>query len=103
MIADRSSKENEGRQEHRCKARVRGKLASLSSEFYSSTNPAQLALRESEFLLELSHSNIVKLEGFVEDISKGVVWLVFLWEDNGNLRDFLGSGEWEIPERISLV
>ncbi|KAG8925664.1 hypothetical protein FRC01_009850 [Tulasnella sp. 417] len=62
-----------------------------------------LALRESEFLVELSHPNIVRLEGFVEDLSERKVWLVFPWEEHGNLRDFLASGEWEIPERISLI
>ncbi|KIO19638.1 hypothetical protein M407DRAFT_30709 [Tulasnella calospora MUT 4182] len=62
-----------------------------------------LALRESEFLVDLSHPNIVKLEGFVEDVSAQKVWLIFPWEEHGNLRDFLASGEWEVPERISLV
>ncbi|KIO20487.1 hypothetical protein M407DRAFT_29894, partial [Tulasnella calospora MUT 4182] len=62
-----------------------------------------LALRESEFLVQLSHPNIVKLEGFVEDLSAQKVWLVFPWEEYGNLRHFLASGEWEIPERISLI
>ncbi|KIO22979.1 hypothetical protein M407DRAFT_27548 [Tulasnella calospora MUT 4182] len=62
-----------------------------------------LALRESEFLVELSHPNIVKLEGFVKDLSTQKVWLIFPWEEHGNLRDFLASGEWEVPERISLV
>ncbi|KAG8932156.1 hypothetical protein FRC01_000204 [Tulasnella sp. 417] len=62
-----------------------------------------LALRESEFLVELSHPNIVKLKGFVESVSARKVWLIFPWEEHGNLRDFLASGEWEIPERISLI
>ncbi|KAG8912299.1 hypothetical protein FRC01_005169 [Tulasnella sp. 417] len=62
-----------------------------------------LALRESEFLVELSHPNIVKLKGFVENVSAHKVWLIFSWEEHGNLRDFLASGEWEIPERISLI
>ncbi|KAG9025774.1 hypothetical protein FS837_004821 [Tulasnella sp. UAMH 9824] len=62
-----------------------------------------LTLREAGFLVELSHSNIIKLEGFVEDASKGTVWLVFPWEANGNLRDFIASQDWEIPERLSLI
>ncbi|KAG8928715.1 hypothetical protein FRC01_005510 [Tulasnella sp. 417] len=62
-----------------------------------------LALRESEFLFKLSHPNVVKIQGFVEDLSAHKVWLIFPWEENGNLRDFLPSGEWEIPERISLI
>ncbi|KAG9041366.1 hypothetical protein FS837_012370 [Tulasnella sp. UAMH 9824] len=63
----------------------------------------KLALRESEFVVGLSHPNIVKFEGFVEDLSTQKVWLIFPWEEHGNLRDFLALGEWEIPERISLV
>ncbi|KIO33119.1 hypothetical protein M407DRAFT_17984 [Tulasnella calospora MUT 4182] len=62
-----------------------------------------LTLREAGFLVELSHPHIVDLEGFVEDVSKGVIWLVFPWEANGNLRDFIASRDWEIPERISLI
>ncbi|KIO17474.1 hypothetical protein M407DRAFT_32861 [Tulasnella calospora MUT 4182] len=62
-----------------------------------------LALRESEFLVKLSHPNIVKLEGFVEDLSARKVWLIFPWEEYGNLRDYLASGELEVPERISLI
>ncbi|KIO19749.1 hypothetical protein M407DRAFT_48863, partial [Tulasnella calospora MUT 4182] len=60
-------------------------------------------LREAEILVRLSHSNVIRLEGFVEDVSKDVIWLVFPWESKGNLRDFLASQEWEIPERISLI
>ncbi|KAG8917019.1 hypothetical protein FRC01_002717 [Tulasnella sp. 417] len=62
-----------------------------------------LALREAEFLVGLSHENIVSFEGFVEDISEGMVWLLFPWQDNGNLRTFIASADWEIPERISLI
>lgn len=32
----------------------------------------------------LSHSNIVKILGFVEDMERKVVWLVFPWADNGD-------------------
>ncbi|KIO23343.1 hypothetical protein M407DRAFT_27187 [Tulasnella calospora MUT 4182] len=62
-----------------------------------------LALREAGFLTELDHPNIVKLEGFVEDLAKNRVWLVFPWEENGNLKDFAASQDWEIPERIWLI
>ncbi|KAG8971533.1 Leucine-rich repeat serine/threonine-protein kinase 2 [Tulasnella sp. 425] len=62
-----------------------------------------LALRETEFLVELSHPNVVELKGFVEDLSKNIIWLVFSWADNGNLKDFVASRDWEIPERISLI
>ena len=51
----------------------------------------------------LSHPNIVRFMGFVEDMEKGDAWIVIPWEANGNVREFLKSGEWEIPERVSLV
>ena len=63
----------------------------------------QLTVREAEFLVGLSHENIIKLEGFIENLSNDIVWLVFPWEENGTLRDFIASAEWEIPERIWLV
>ncbi|KAG9041189.1 hypothetical protein FS837_012632 [Tulasnella sp. UAMH 9824] len=62
-----------------------------------------LALREAEFLVKLSHGNVIKLEGILEDASKGVFWLVFPWEENGTLKDFVASHDWEIPERIWLI
>ncbi|KIO28997.1 hypothetical protein M407DRAFT_21898 [Tulasnella calospora MUT 4182] len=62
-----------------------------------------LALREAEVLVKLSHPNIIRLEGFVEDVSREVVSLVFPWEDNGTLKDFVALHDWEIPERISLI
>ncbi|KIO21758.1 hypothetical protein M407DRAFT_80000, partial [Tulasnella calospora MUT 4182] len=60
-------------------------------------------LREAGFLVKLSHPNIIKLDGFVEDISKDMIWLVFPWEEHGSLRDFVASADWEIPERIWLI
>ncbi|KAG9039005.1 hypothetical protein FS837_001147 [Tulasnella sp. UAMH 9824] len=63
----------------------------------------RLTLREAEFLVKLSHPNIIALQGFVEDISNNIIWLVFPWESNGSLRDFIASADWEIPERISLI
>ncbi|KAG9019835.1 hypothetical protein FRB90_003424 [Tulasnella sp. 427] len=62
-----------------------------------------LAVREIEVLSDLSHANIIKLTGFVDDIAKNIVWLVFPWEENGNVRDFLTGVNLEIPERISLI
>ncbi|KIO33651.1 hypothetical protein M407DRAFT_241012 [Tulasnella calospora MUT 4182] len=59
-----------------------------------------LTLREAEFLIEFAHKNIIALEGFIEDISNDILWLVFPWEDNGTLRDFVASRDWEIPERM---
>ncbi|KIO18889.1 hypothetical protein M407DRAFT_31446 [Tulasnella calospora MUT 4182] len=51
----------------------------------------------------LSHENIIKLIGFVEDLQEGKAWIVLSWEPNGNVSEFLATGEWEIPERISLI
>ncbi|KIO29698.1 hypothetical protein M407DRAFT_70087, partial [Tulasnella calospora MUT 4182] len=51
----------------------------------------------------LSHPNIIEVLGFVEDMEKKIVWIVVPWEANGNVREFLRSGEWDIPERISLM
>ncbi|KAG9026763.1 hypothetical protein FS837_004513, partial [Tulasnella sp. UAMH 9824] len=62
-----------------------------------------LTLREAEFLVKLSHENVIKLEGFVEDVSEGMIWLVFPWQENGTLKDFVASHEWEIPERVALI
>lgn len=54
-------------------------------------------------MTEHSHPNIVDAIGFVEDIENGIAWVVLPWEANGNVREFLSSGNWEIPEKISLV
>ncbi|KAG8915243.1 Receptor-interacting serine/threonine-protein kinase 2 [Tulasnella sp. 408] len=62
-----------------------------------------LTLREADFLAELANENVISFEGFVEDLSNNIIWLVFPWEDNGNLRDFVASADWAIPERIWLV
>ncbi|KIO28290.1 hypothetical protein M407DRAFT_72016, partial [Tulasnella calospora MUT 4182] len=51
----------------------------------------------------LDHPHIVKIIGFVEDMKKRIAWLVFPWEANGNVREFLLSGKWELPERVSLI
>ncbi len=63
----------------------------------------QLLLNEVSLLATTSHPNIVKLEGFVEDLTKGIAWLIIPWQQNGNIREFLSSGDWEIPERIALA
>ncbi|KIO26888.1 hypothetical protein M407DRAFT_23832 [Tulasnella calospora MUT 4182] len=59
--------------------------------------------REITFMVATSHPNIIEFIGFVEEIENGDMWLVLPWEPNGNVREFLQSGEWSIPERISLV
>ncbi|KAG8899161.1 hypothetical protein FRC01_010641, partial [Tulasnella sp. 417] len=58
---------------------------------------------EVNLLNELSHKNVLRIVGFVEDVAGGVVWMVFAWEKNGNLREFIRSAKWELTERISLV
>ncbi|KIO32716.1 hypothetical protein M407DRAFT_66312, partial [Tulasnella calospora MUT 4182] len=60
-------------------------------------------LREADFLADFNHENIVELYGFVEDLPESRVWLVFPWEENGNLKDFAASRDWEIPERVWLI
>ncbi|KAG9023307.1 hypothetical protein FS837_005868 [Tulasnella sp. UAMH 9824] len=54
-------------------------------------------------LNDLSHENVVKIIGFVEEAEQGVAWMVFVWEKNGNLREFIRSAKWELPERVSLI
>lgn len=60
-------------------------------------------VNELSLMATLSHPNIVILLGFVEDIKVGDAWMITPWEGNGNVREFLQSGEWDIPERVSLV
>ncbi|KIO29227.1 hypothetical protein M407DRAFT_21623 [Tulasnella calospora MUT 4182] len=60
-------------------------------------------VNELRILDSLSHPHIAKIIGFVEDIESGIAWIVFPWEANGNIREFLRSGAWEIPERVSLI
>ncbi|KIO16123.1 hypothetical protein M407DRAFT_34242, partial [Tulasnella calospora MUT 4182] len=59
--------------------------------------------REVGLLNDLSHENVVRILGFVEDVDRGVAWMVFRWENNGNLREFVRAESWELPERISLI
>ncbi|KAG8989909.1 hypothetical protein FRB90_002012 [Tulasnella sp. 427] len=63
----------------------------------------QLFANELQIVSRLSHPNIVELSGFVEDIASTTAWLVFPWEENGNLREFLQTGTWDIPERVYLA
>ncbi|KIO20717.1 hypothetical protein M407DRAFT_29656 [Tulasnella calospora MUT 4182] len=58
---------------------------------------------EVSLLNDLSHDNVVKILGFVENVGQGVTWMVFAWERNGNLREFIRSAKWELPERVSLI
>ncbi|KAG9024214.1 hypothetical protein FS837_005445 [Tulasnella sp. UAMH 9824] len=58
---------------------------------------------EVHLLNDLDHENVVKIVGFVEDVEQGIAWMVFAWEKNGNLREFIRSTNWELPERVSLL
>lgn len=63
----------------------------------------QSFVNELSLMARLSHPNIIKLLGFVEDTQKRDAWIVLPWEGNGNVREFLQSGKWDVPERVSLV
>ncbi|KAG8896326.1 hypothetical protein FRC01_011876 [Tulasnella sp. 417] len=58
---------------------------------------------ELDLLSQLRHGNIVELIGFVENAVEGIAWILLRWEDNGNLREFIHSQDWVIPERLSLI
>ncbi|KIO23994.1 hypothetical protein M407DRAFT_47576, partial [Tulasnella calospora MUT 4182] len=60
-------------------------------------------VHEVEVMARFKHKNIVRLIGFVEDLENGTAWIVLSWEPNGNVGEFLATGDWEIPERISLI
>ncbi|KAG9035991.1 hypothetical protein FS837_001771 [Tulasnella sp. UAMH 9824] len=60
-------------------------------------------VHEVDMMAQLLHRNIARLIGFVEELEEGKAWIVMCWEPNGNVSEFLATGEWEIPERISLI
>lgn len=60
-------------------------------------------MHEVEVLAGLLHKNIIRLIGFAEELESGEAWIILSWKSNGDLRKFLATGSWEIPERISLV
>lgn len=45
----------------------------------------------------------MRLVGFAETVAEGVAWIVLPWAANGNLREFVRSEPWDLPERASLV
>lgn len=86
------------------------RVLAVSDVWYPSDWPSLMTLsilqkmtHEINLLSKLSHCNIVKLVGFVEDVKEGIAWIIFPWESNGNLREFAQSANLEVPERISLV
>ncbi|KIO28318.1 hypothetical protein M407DRAFT_71975, partial [Tulasnella calospora MUT 4182] len=58
---------------------------------------------ELSLLSELRHENIILLRGFVESGEGRIAWIILPWEANGNLREFVQSQDWAIPERLSLI
>ncbi|KAG8915563.1 hypothetical protein FRC00_002811 [Tulasnella sp. 408] len=68
-----------------------------------STKVLKSLANELSILATLSHPNIIHLIGFMEDMEKGDAWIVVPWAANGNIREFLRSGEYDIPERVSLI
>ncbi|KIO19769.1 hypothetical protein M407DRAFT_62505, partial [Tulasnella calospora MUT 4182] len=64
---------------------------------------SQSFVNELSLMASLSHPNIIQFLGFVEDMDKADARIILPWEANGNVRDFLKSGEWDIPERVSLI
>ncbi|KAG9043842.1 hypothetical protein FS837_009067 [Tulasnella sp. UAMH 9824] len=60
-------------------------------------------VHEVEMMAGLSHENIVQLIGFVEDLENKIAWIVLSWAPNGNIREFLANGDWELPQRVQLI
>ncbi|KAG8993864.1 hypothetical protein FRB90_000580 [Tulasnella sp. 427] len=52
-------------------------------------------VQEVELLAGLSHDNVVPLIGFCEDLRHERAWIILSWEPNGNLREFVASGDWD--------
>ncbi|KAG8916088.1 hypothetical protein FRC01_003389 [Tulasnella sp. 417] len=75
---------------------IRNDVEELAKRFKSFAN-------ELSIMAELSHPNVIEFIGFVEDVEKGDAWIILPWEAKGNVREFLQSGEWDLPERISLI
>ncbi|KIO18995.1 hypothetical protein M407DRAFT_62632, partial [Tulasnella calospora MUT 4182] len=58
---------------------------------------------EVEMMAGLSHKNIARFVGFIEDLANGKAWIIMSWESNGNVSEFLDARNCEIPERMSLI
>ncbi|KAG8899689.1 hypothetical protein FRC01_010413, partial [Tulasnella sp. 417] len=77
-------------------------------QYHNETNKEKFCnefVREVDVMAQLSHDNIVNLIGFVEELHEGnwKAWIIMGWEPNGNVSEFLATGDWEIPERVSLI
>ncbi|KAG8913716.1 hypothetical protein FRC01_004415 [Tulasnella sp. 417] len=51
----------------------------------------------------ISHPNIVKFIGFVEELNNQIAWTIITEAMHGNVREFLSSGTWSLAHRISLL
>ncbi|KAG8922738.1 hypothetical protein FRC01_013673 [Tulasnella sp. 417] len=58
-------------------------------------------VHEAKILSQLSHPNIVNLIGFFENVGARTASLIFPWRLP--LSNFITTGEWQIPERVSLI
>ncbi|KIO21632.1 hypothetical protein M407DRAFT_28770 [Tulasnella calospora MUT 4182] len=83
--------------------KVAVKKLELSRNNIAATEEFLYFIHELGLLETLSHPNVIRLVGFVDDEEKGQVWLITPSEANGNVREFLKSGEWDLPERVSLI
>ncbi|KAG8929608.1 hypothetical protein FRC01_004068 [Tulasnella sp. 417] len=59
--------------------------------------------RELTIWSKLKHPSVSELYGFWADFDVGKAWLISPWAPYGSVRDFVGSRDLSIPERISLV
>ncbi|KIO26220.1 hypothetical protein M407DRAFT_74792, partial [Tulasnella calospora MUT 4182] len=59
--------------------------------------------KEIEILRKLKHPNIISLMAVVKKTERERAWLIFPWASHGNVKQFLKTGNWEIPERVALV
>ncbi|KAG9045165.1 hypothetical protein FS837_006933 [Tulasnella sp. UAMH 9824] len=59
--------------------------------------------RELTIWSQLKHRCVAELSGFWVDFPAGKAWLISPWALHGSVRDFVGSRDLSIPERISLV
>ncbi|KAG8986015.1 hypothetical protein FRB90_004274, partial [Tulasnella sp. 427] len=60
-------------------------------------------VNELRVLDRLAHPHVIEMIGFAEEIQSEIAWMIFPWEANGNVREFVRSGEWDLPERVSLL